>query len=127
VIRGLAATVAMSSTFLARPRLPPPPMVVSENLARGADADPSGLATPARHAGWIAAHLGFGVSLSLAHELLPRPRSSVLFGVGVWLASYGVALPALGLYPRADRDDRVRCGAGIVAHVIFGTLLGASR
>lgn len=127
VIRGLVATAAMSSSFLARPRLAPPPKVVSESLARNVELDPGGLAAPARHAGWIAAHAGFGVALSLTHALLPRPRSGVTFGAAVWLLAYGVTLPTLGLYPRADRDDRVRCGAGIVAHLIFGSVLGPSR
>src|SRR4051812_38127562 len=79
--RGMAATAVMSTAFLARPGLPPPPRVVAENAARRTGVEPERFPAPVRRSYWIAAHVGFGVVLAIAYELLPRPRSGVRFGV----------------------------------------------
>jgi hypothetical protein len=119
----------MSSSFLARPRLAPPPKVVAENVARRLGFEPASFPVLLRDPGWLLAHLGFGVGLALIHDLSPRPRSGIGFGVAAWVANYGVGLPLLGLYPRPNRDDRVRASASLAAHVVYGLALGrrASR
>ena len=122
--RGVAATILMSTSFLARPRLAPPPKVVSENVVRRLGLEPARLPGAVRHPGWLLAHLGFGVVLAFAHELSPRPRSGVGFGLAAWIANYAVGLPLLGLYPRPDRDDRVRAAASLAAHAVYGFALG---
>jgi hypothetical protein len=114
----------MSLSFLARPRLPPPPHVVARNVAQKTGIDAGDARPTLERLYWVAAHLGFGVALAAMHALLPRPRSGTRFGVAAWVANYGIALPLLRLYPRVDRDDRIRAAAGLVGHVIYGAVLG---
>jgi hypothetical protein len=125
--RGVVATGVMSLSFLARPALYPPPRVVARNVARKAGVDIGDKPPALEHPYWAIAHLGFGVALGAIHALLPRPRSGTRFGIAAWVANYGIALPLLGLYPRVDRDDRIRAAAGLVGHVIYGAVLGTSR
>jgi len=127
VIRGLArgtwATAVMTGAYLAQPRRPLPPQVVAENAARRAGIEAESLPGAVRTAYWLAAHVGFGATLGVLHERL-RPRSSVAFGAAVWAAGYASTLPLLGLYPCLDRDDRVRAGTSLLAHLVFGVALG---
>lgn len=124
---GVAATALMSLSFLARPRHAPPPKVVAFNVARAVGLDPDELPRPGQTAYWTAAHLGFGVTLATARTLVPGPRSGAGFGLGAWVALYGVALPLLRLYPRVDRDDPVRAVAGLAAHLVFGSAVDRAR
>jgi hypothetical protein len=48
-----------------------------------------------------------------------------MYGAAVWLANYGVALPALGLYPRLTRDARLRAAETLAAHLVYGEALRA--
>jgi hypothetical protein len=78
-----------------------------------------------RHAAWLAAHLGFGSALGVAAQLWPR-RAATAYGLAVWAASYGVALPALGIYPRPTRDRRVRAAESLLSHLVYGAALRTS-
>jgi hypothetical protein len=120
---GVRATALMSTSFLLHPRLRPPPQAVAYNAARAVGISPEGLPWLARNAYWVGAHLAFGVTLTAARQLLPVPRSDVAFGLAVWLANYGVALPAARIYPAPRRDHALRVAAGVIAHVIFGASL----
>ena len=121
--RGAWATVVMSTGFLIRPRVPPPPQVVAENLARRVGVEPESLPALVRHAYWPLAHLGFGTTLGALRQLLPGGRGGVLYGVAVFAVDYGVVLPLLGLYPRLDRDDRGRALANLASHALYGAAL----
>lgn len=121
--RGVAATVLMSASFLARPRLSPPPKIVAFNTARRLGVRPEDLSPLLRNGYWIVAHLGFGTALTALDELLPGRRRGAAYGLAVWLAHYGFALPKLELYPAPVLDDPVRAVAGFVGHIIFGASL----
>jgi hypothetical protein len=96
----------MTSVYLAQPHRPLPPELVSKRL--GIDA-------------WPATHLAIGMVLGAIHEHSPVKR--VPFGLAVWAASYVVALPRLGLYPRLPDDPPLRAASGAVAHAVYGVLL----
>jgi hypothetical protein len=125
--RGAMATLAMSASFLVRPGLSPPPKLVAENIARRAAFEPDCLPSLIRQPAWSLAHVAFGSALAVLHDVAPRPRAGIPFGLAVWAAAYGVVLPLLGLYPRLDRDDRVRAAACVGAHLVYGAVLGSRR
>jgi hypothetical protein len=113
-IRGAVATVVMTGVYALRRELPLPPQVLSDNAQRAVGLEP---VVP-----WWVTHLAVGMTLGAVAEELEIERK-IPFGVAVWVASYGTALPALGLYPRPDRDDRIRAATGVAAHVVFGAVL----
>lgn len=79
-------------------------------------------------------HLAFGAaSGALYAALLARRRGAsvresvkgTLFGTAVWLTSYWGVLPKLELMPPPPRDERRRPLVMLVAHLIYGGVLGA--
>jgi hypothetical protein len=104
-LRGIVATVVMTTVYAGRPELPFPPKVVAHNLG-----------VP-----WWPLHLTIGAGLGALQEALDAPP--VAFALVVWAASYGTTLPALGLYPALAEDDRTRARLGAVAHAVFGAVL----
>lgn len=83
-------------------------------------------------------HFGFGAScgalFAVGHALVARRvRPPVLgtvaagvgFGTMVWAVSYAGWVPALGVMPRPTRDRFGRPASMVVAHWIFGGVLGA--
>jgi hypothetical protein len=127
VRRGIRATALMSASFVLHPRLAPPPKVVACSAARRLGISPEQLPRPLAEAYWIAAHVGFGISLAVARRLLPAGTGGIPYGTGVWLANYVIALPALRLYPTPARDNSRRAAASFAAHLIFGAVLRATR
>jgi hypothetical protein len=98
-------------------------------------------ATPrlARNALATINHVGFGAScgalFAVGHALvgrrLPmRPLATVAAGIAygtmVWAVSYAGWVPALGVMPRPSRDRVGRPTAMVLAHWVFGGVLGAS-
>ena len=80
-----------------------------------------------------AVHLGIGAGLGGLFGLLVGGRRisspvagalGVGYGLIVWLTSYAAILPAFDLMPPPTHDQRRRPQAMIVAHVIFGGVLG---
>ena len=78
-----------------------------------------------------AAHIGFGaaagIGFSLARQALPAanlPGAGIVYALGVWASAYLGWVPALGILPRADRDRPGRPIVMIVAHVVYGAILG---
>jgi hypothetical protein len=120
---GVRATALMSTSFLLHPRLHPPPQAVAYNVARAVGIAPERLPWLVRNTYWIAAHFAFGTSLAAARQLLPAPRSGVVYGLSVWLLTYGAALPAARIYPAPRRDHALRVASGVIAHAIFGASL----
>lgn len=129
-VAGLAATVPMTATFSLAQRvgaigqLPPTKAV----KAIRPDLDDQ---TQKRWAS--VAHFLVGGSAGAAYAVVTRrmPRgiaTGVLFGIGVWLIGYELAVPALTDMPRAHRDERRRAATILVAHLVYGSSLGrASR
>src|SRR3954451_1976324 len=81
-----------------------------------------------------AVHLGIGGALGALFGVLvgrrtPGAVASTVVGVGyglfVWVASYAALLPAVDLMPPPSSDHRRRPQVMVVAHVIFGSVLGA--
>lgn len=102
----------------------------------GAALDAAGIREPdegAQDAVAVTLHFGFGVGMGalfgLLHRRLPRwvPAGlhGVLFGALVWAASYQGWVPALGIMPPASRDRPDRPRVMLVAHGIYGAVLGA--
>lgn len=121
---GVRATALMSASFLLHPHLRPPPQIVAYNAARAVGVEPERLSWSVRNAYWVAAHLAFGTTLTAARQLLPKPQSDVVYGLSIWLANYGIALPVTRLYPAPARDKALRVAGGVIAHAVFGVCLG---
>jgi uncharacterized membrane protein YagU involved in acid resistance len=133
---GLAATLAMSAWMLVAQRAgwlsqQPPERITHESIRRATGARPSGgtldLLTSIVHA-----VIGMGMGSFFAVVAPRRLAAPVLSGLGaayglaIWIANYGHVLPELGLMPRPTDDERRRPQAMIVAHLIFGSVLGAT-
>ena len=106
---------------------PPPPMVVAENLQRKLALEPSRHHPVLRHAVWVAAHLGFGMTVGAVAALWPKraetSRSARGYGVAVWTAMYGITLPLSGLYPSLRRDNRLRAAETLLSHLVYAATL----
>jgi len=105
-----------------------PPTVVTARALRSA-----GIQRPAAAAALIApvSHLGFGaaggVLYALVRRLVPGVPGSVLgvaFGLAVWAVSYRGWIPALGILPQPESDERGRPAVMVAAHVVYGLVLG---
>jgi len=78
-------------------------------------------------------HLGFGVAAGLLFALvcgrLRAPLAPALqglaYGLVVWLVSYMGWVPAFGLLPAATRDEPRRPVVMVLAHLLYGAVLGA--
>jgi hypothetical protein len=129
---GSIATVAMSAVMVAGDRAglmgEQPPTAVTRSALRGAGVD-----RPSAAASILApvAHLGFGGLAGAAFALLrqvvpaaPGWLTGIGFGLGVWAVSYKGWIPALGILPPPDRDRPGRPAVMIVAHVVYGLVLG---
>lgn len=134
ITSGALATLPMTAVMFAAQKLGligklPPAKITDNLLARGG--------VPAtrteRRALTTVAHLGFGAGCGALYSLLrpgrPSPARAALEGVGfataVWGASYAGWIPALGIMPRPDDDRKDRQITMVVAHWVFGAVLGA--
>jgi hypothetical protein len=132
-LAGVAATLAMSALMLARRakgktgRLPPS-QIVRASLER-VGVEPSrrlvGALTTAAHFGYGA---GAGGLYGALHRRLRSPIGLVdglIYGAAVWAASYAGWIPALGILPPPQRDRPARQRAMLLAHLLYGGVLGA--
>ncbi|MGI8616186.1 MAG: hypothetical protein ACR2L4_05320 [Actinomycetota bacterium] len=76
-------------------------------------------------------HLGYGAGAGAAYQLLVPARaqgagSGVAFALALYAGSYLGLLPALGLKPAGQRRSNVETGVMVLAHVVFGAVLGES-
>lgn len=132
---GVAATVAMSVPMMAAGRIgamggQPPRKVAEHALGRAGAGDTS------EHEQNVAAslaHLAFGAggggAFAFVHRRLGLPVPTVVqgvaFGLAVWATSYKGWIPALGLLPPPERDRPGRRRTMVLAHVVFGAVLGS--
>ncbi len=135
-IGGAVATVGMSGVMLAAQKVgvlgtPPPRQLTDTALdAAGAPEIPEG----GKDAIAAGAHLGFGVLAGalfgfLHRKLrLPIPAAvhGVVFGLAVWGLSYKGWIPAAGLLPPPEHDRRGRQGSMVLAHCVYGAILGTT-
>lgn len=138
---GLCATLVMSVAMYGLQRAGllgrmPPRTIVRRALGRvGLKPDPG----PVDRALSTAAHFGFGatqgVIYGLAHEAkaelaegasatTPSAKTGLPFGLLVWAANYAGVLPAAGLFPRPSLDRPGRPTSMVVAHAVYGYVLG---
>lgn len=76
----------------------------------------------------FAGHFAYGTATGAIYPVLfPNPNltNGVLYGVGVWTASYLGWLPAFGILGSAARHPARRVALMIAAHVVWGAALGA--
>ena len=133
--RGAAATVAMSvPLLLASPSDEmgaQPPKRITLEAARAAGVEPGTEA--GRNLASTLAHLAFGAGVGAAFSVLRRrfrpPVPSVVqglaYGLAVWAVSYKGWVPALGIMPPSQHDLPVRRRTNLVAHLVYGGVLGA--
>lgn len=134
---GAIATAVMTGAMLlarrwgllARSKRLPPTDITSRTAAR--------LGINLNHSGRLAAttlmHTGFGASLGALFAVIrktkrlrsmPPTSMGIAFAMAVWAVSYAGWIPAVGLLPRPDRDRSGRPATTVLAHVIFGGVLG---
>jgi hypothetical protein len=130
---GLTATGAMSAVMLGAKRTgllgKPPPQRITQrmldrlHLRRSRDTE---------NALVVGAHLAYGMAAGAAFGLLtrrvrlgPPVARGVAFGASVWAASYLGWVPALGLMPPPGADRRDRQVTMLLAHLVYGAVLGA--
>ena len=109
--------------------LPPTRMAAALLDAVGVGAGPQRL----RDALAAVLHLGFGMAAGALFALvcgrLRAPLAPALqglaYGLVVWLVSYMGWVPAVGLMPVATRDEPRRPVVMVLAHGVYGAVLGA--
>lgn len=139
-VSGAAATGAMSLFMLAWRRAlgggSYGPAVVTERSLRRVGLLPR--RETALAATQTAAHFGFGAFAGAVYALTAPPVGRMLpaagpapaaargaaYGVGVWAAAYGTALPALRLTPPPAQDRPRRQPRLVAAHLVYGATLG---
>ena len=135
-IAGAIATVAMSAVMLGAKRARitgtlPPELITRDAIEAVAGEAPSKAEEDAAVA---VAHVGFGAVAGALFALFTTrsARRSVpnaaaigaLYATGIWLVSYQGWVPALGIMPPASRDRRGRVATMVVAHWVYGAVLG---
>jgi hypothetical protein len=132
-LAGLAATTAMSAVMLVSRKAGlmgklPPERITERALrllgVRTSETSENALSTVA-HLGYGA---GVGALFAAAGRALPMPVpgpvAGVVCGLAVWTVSYAGWIPALGIMPPPHRDRRDRQASMIVAHLVYGAVLG---
>jgi hypothetical protein len=79
-------------------------------------------------------HLATGAAAGIVYaaviDRMPWPRvptvaRGIAFGTVLWAGAYVGLLPAVGLMPRPERDERHRPASMLVAHWIYGAALAS--
>jgi hypothetical protein len=81
----------------------------------------------------VVGHVGFGIAIGALFAVLhrrlrlpiPPAIHGIVFATIVWVVSYKGWVPALGLMPPPERDRPGRPATMLVAHWVFGWMLGA--
>ena len=112
----------------AHERYPLPPRQITMNVASKMGVA-SQMDESDRFTTTMLAHYGYGAAVGAIFAALPqRDRLGViarglLFGAGVWTASYLGFLPSAGLLPSATRQPIRRSALMIAAHLVWGVTL----
>ena len=134
-VGGLLATAVMSAAMLAAKRVGllgemPPERIAGAVLVAGGRG---GWRERERDALAVVTHFGFGAAMGALFALVLRRLRpwigpiplGLIYGSLVWLISYRGWVPALGIMPPPERDRPGRPGSMVVAHWIYGSVLGA--
>jgi hypothetical protein len=130
VIATVPQTVVQAALVVGRDARWVPPQEIAAALIERAGLGAARPGGPAFHAAWVAAHVGYGAALGVAHRFVGTrvpvgPVSAgVTFGAAVWALHYAAALPALGLYPSPRADPPSRRWANMAGHGVFGLAIG---
>ena len=125
-------TVAMEALHERLPGEPPrplPPREITETMAVKAGVNAEISERDVQNL-TLAAHFGYGTLCGAVYgAVAPRhPAAGVgagmLFGLGVWTASYLGWLPAAGLHPTPKHDPSARTGLMIASHLVWGASAG---
>jgi uncharacterized membrane protein YagU involved in acid resistance len=126
-------TTAMEAMFRDLPftqKYPLPPRQITQELARKLGFE--GELTERQHEALaLASHFAYGAAMGGIYGLVtggavPRGAlSGMLFGLGVWSASYLGLLPALDVLPPATEHPARRNALMILAHLVWGSSVGA--
>jgi len=133
-VAGSLATVIMSAVMFATKRLglmgEMPPEKITAHLLDRAGWRRRGR----RSQDFVSAmtHMGFGTAAGAAFAFVergPQPPipflpGGVAFGAAVWWVSYHGWVPGLGIMPPPGRDRPGRPQAMLIAHLVFGAVLG---
>jgi hypothetical protein len=134
-VAGALATLLMSAVVWGCRRLgiyhqKPPPETISERLLGRIGIRH---AVPKRWRRVLTAmqHTGFGAGGGALYGLLarivpPGAPTGTLFGLLIWLVSYKGWVPAAGLMPPPEGDERGRQVTMVAAHVVYGASLGVA-
>lgn len=131
---GVLGTLAMSAVMLVGQRAglmgeQPPEKIAARVLeAAGQEGGDPAARKP------LAAlfHLGFGAATGVLFGFLhrhlrlgiPAELHGIIFALGLWAVSYEGWLPVLGIMPPPERDRPGRPIVMILAHVVYGAVLG---
>src|SRR5579884_1677048 len=139
VLAGLIATVPMTLFMLLAQRLLPghqqyalPPERITTKIAKRLGIGQK-MNKPQRVGASLLAHFGYGANMGAMYvpftKKLPLPPvvKGALFGLIVWVGSYFGLLPTLKLPNQAPKQPVQRNLLMIVAHLIWGTTLGATE
>ncbi len=134
---GLVGTAAMSAAMAADRALgwmtgEVPPRKIARR-AEEAVGIAQHLPRPAFEASWVVQHFAYGAAAGAVYECLGRKAgrrepmpAGPAYGAAVWAASYGGAMPLVGLYPPPWDDRRERIVMIFVHHLVYGTALAAT-
>jgi hypothetical protein len=130
---GAAATAVMTLPMVAARRagvLPQlPPQDITDDILERTGVEPGRAGR--RFLGWgshvafgMAAGAGYGILRDILRPSVPDPVTGVAFGLSVWAVSYMGWVPASGILPPPTEDRPGRPIAMIIAHVVYGLVLG---
>jgi hypothetical protein len=131
---GVFATVPMTAVMLGAKRLglmgKLPPRKITEAALFRMGIHPS---RKERKVLTLMSHLGYGAACGALFTAVRGERQNrlgsagggALFASMVWLLSYAGWVPALGIMPRPTKDRHGRPTSMILAHLVYGTSLGA--
>jgi hypothetical protein len=131
---GVVATGAMSAVMLAAQKAGfmgkmPPKKITGAALnwlrVRRGETTENAWSTVAHFAYGIGCGGVFGWLKAKTPDVLPAPLTGAAFGALVWAVSYFGWVPAMGIMPRPERDRPGRPTSMLLAHLVFGGVLGA--
>lgn len=133
-VAGIGATAAMTLFMLAAERSGwmselPPTRITRATLDPLPGKPPSGRTLAATTA---LVHVAIGAGAGVVYAAIvdrppwrrpPAVARGVLFGTALWASAYVGLLPAIGLMPPPERDERRRPASMLIAHWIYGAAL----
>jgi uncharacterized membrane protein YagU involved in acid resistance len=126
------AMLAMHQMLPEHEQYPLPPEQITAVSAHRAGAHEVAEDSEQRRAVALALHFGFGAAAGslfpLAHDgvKIPSVVTGVAYGVAVWAVNYLVTLPAARILPPATEHPVRRNLLMIAAHIVWGSVLGAT-